>query len=119
MSQKYVPLDTFSMDFEKADIEIFDPPLCCPTGLCGPSLDQTLLDVSEMIQRFQSEGYSIKRYQMTSHPQAFISNPEVMRLVREKQMDALPITMVHGKVIKIAGYATQGEIQAKLEGERS
>ena len=38
-----------------ADIEIFDPPMCCPTGLCGPTLDQTLLDVSEMILALQSE----------------------------------------------------------------
>ena len=33
----------------QVEVELFDPPMCCPTGLCGPSLDQTLLDVSEMI----------------------------------------------------------------------
>ena len=31
------------------DVEIFDPPLCCPTGLCGPVLDTTLVDLSEAI----------------------------------------------------------------------
>jgi hypothetical protein len=62
-------------------------------------LDQTLLDLNEMILSLQAEGVSIERYQMTSHPQAFLNNPEVMRLVREKQMDALPITVVRGKVI--------------------
>ncbi|MCL6429778.1 MAG: arsenic metallochaperone ArsD family protein [Anaerolineae bacterium] len=30
-------------------LEIFDPPLCCPTGLCGPTVDKTLLDVNEMV----------------------------------------------------------------------
>ena len=79
-------------------MEIFDPPMCCPTGLCGPTLDQTLLDVSEMIVELQKEGYQVERYQMTTHPQAFLRNMEVMRLVREKQMAALPIVVVRGKI---------------------
>jgi hypothetical protein len=97
-----------------AVVEIFDPPMCCPTGLCGPTLDQTLLDVSEMIQNLQGRTISVQRYQMTSHPQAFLSNPEVMRLVREQQMEALPITVVHGKVIKSGAYPTLAEIEASL-----
>ena len=28
------------------------------------------------------------RYQMTSHPNAFLNNPEVMKIVMEKQMEA-------------------------------
>lgn len=99
---------------ETAVIELFDPPMCCPTGLCGPTLDQVLLDVNEMIQALQAEGISVERYQMTSHPHKFMSNDEVMRLVREKQMEALPITAVHGKVIKVGAYPTLDEIQAAL-----
>ena len=55
-------------------VEIFDPPMCCPTGLCGPVLDQTLLDVSEMIFALQSKGVVVKRYQMASDPNAFLNN---------------------------------------------
>src|ERR1035437_11131583 len=86
------------------DVEIFDPPMCCPTGLCGPTLDQTLLDLYEMILSLQKEGYQVERYQMASHPQAYLSNPEVMRLVREKQMAALPIIVVRGKIIAEGNY---------------
>lgn len=97
-------------------IELFDPPMCCPTGLCGPALDQTLLDVNEMILSLQEEGVYVERYQMTSHPQKFIGNDEVMRLVRERQMEALPITAVHGQVIKVGMYPTVDEIRAALNG---
>ena len=38
------------------DVEIFDPPLCCPTGLCGPVLDTTLVDLSEAIFTLEAEG---------------------------------------------------------------
>jgi len=99
-----------------ADVEIFDPPMCCPTGLCGPTLDETLLDFNEMILSLQAERVQVARYQMTSHPQAFLNNPDVMRLVREKQMAALPITIVRGKVIKVGEYPTIKEIKSNLNG---
>lgn len=101
------------------DIEIFDPPMCCPSGLCGPSLDQTLLDVNEMILKLQKDGVHIERYQMSANPNAFINNPEVMRLVREQQMSALPITVVHGKVTKSGDYPTFTEITTVLNNGRS
>lgn len=101
---------------DQPDVEFFDPPMCCPTGLCGPTLDQTLLDVSEMIVELQKEGFRVERYQMTSHPQAFLGNPEVMRLVREKQMAALPIIVVRGQVIAEGGYPKLAEIQKNLNG---
>ena len=97
-----------------AVVELYDPPMCCPTGVCGPTLDQVLLDVNEMIQALEDEGISIERYQMTSHPHKFMNNNEVMRLVREQQMAALPITAVHGTVIKAGAYPTLDEIRAAM-----
>jgi len=99
-----------------AVVEFFDPPMCCPTGLCGPTLDQSLLDVSDMILTLEADGLKVERYQMTSHPQAFLSNPAVMQLVREKQMAALPIIVVRGKVVKVGAYPTLNEIKSYLNG---
>lgn len=100
---------------DQAYVELFDPPMCCSTGLCGPTVDQTLLDVNEMVQAFKKQGVSIERYQMTSHPHKFMSNPDVMRLVQEQQMDALPITVVKGRVLKVGSYPTLAEIQEALK----
>lgn len=97
-------------------VELFDPPLCCPTGLCGPTLDQTLLDVNEMVQSLNAEGIGVTRYQMASHPHIFLKHPEVMRLVRERGMDAFPITVVAGQVTKTGAYPTRQEIAAALGG---
>ena len=99
-----------------ATVEFFDPPMCCPTGLCGPTLDQTLLDVNEMVLTLQAEGLKVERYQMTGQPQAFLSNSDVMRLVREQQMAALPIIVVRGQVVKVGAYPTLSEIKACLNG---
>jgi hypothetical protein len=102
-----------------ADVELFDPPMCCPTGICGPTIDQSLLDLNEMVMALQSLGVSVARYQMTSHPNAFLGNAEVMKLVRDQQMAALPITVVRGKVIKTKTYPTLAEVKTHLDGASS
>ena len=114
MSNVIPVLNTLPTSVAPVDVEFFDPPMCCPTGLCGPTLDQTLLDVSEMIVALQHENLRVERYQMTSHPNAFLGNPEVMSLVREKQMEALPIIVVRGKVIKTGAYPTLAEVKSHL-----
>jgi hypothetical protein len=97
-----------------ASVEIFDPPLCCPTGLCGPTLDQTLLDVNEMILSLESKGFHVKRYQMASDPNAFLGNENIMRLIRERQLSALPITLVKGEIIKVSEYPSLVEVENQL-----
>ena len=104
---------------QQVAVKLFDPPLCCPSGLCGPALDQTLLDVSEMILTLQAEGVNVERYQMTSHPQAYLNNSEVMQLVRDRQMDALPITVVHSRVIKFGAYPLLAEVRIALNGDQA
>jgi len=98
-------------------VEIFDPPMCCPTGVCGPTIDHALLDVNEMVLTLQGEGIVVARYQMASHAQAFVNNREVFRLVREKQLAALPITVVSGRVIKIGVYPTLAEVREAMTNE--
>ena len=120
MKTKYANTLTDQINNQKTHvIEFFDPPMCCPTGLCGPVLDQTLLDINEMILAFQNLGFTVKRYQMTSDPNAFLSNETVMQLVRQKQMSALPITFVDGTLIKTSSYPTKKEIELALNGKKT
>jgi hypothetical protein len=107
---------TNSASRSMVDVEVFDPPMCCSTGLCGPSVDQTLLDVNEMLTQLEKDGLHVARYQMTTHTAAFLNNPEVMRLVQEQQMAALPITVVRGKVIRAGSYPSLAAITSALNG---
>src|SRR5512140_61608 len=116
MSNVIPLLNTLPTSIVPVDVEFFDPPMCCPTGLCGPILDQALLDLNEMIQTLQRENLRVERYQMASHPNAFLGNAEVMKLIREKQLEVLPITVVRGKIIKVAAYPTLDEILVAIQG---
>ena len=54
---EFIPVtDILPSTVKTADVEIFDPPMCCPTGMCGPTIDQTLLDLNEMVLALQAQG---------------------------------------------------------------
>lgn len=96
------------------DVELFDPPLCCPTGLCGPVLDTTLVDLSEAIIALQSDGRTVVRHQMAADPQAFMQNHDVYELIRQRQLDVLPVTVVRGRVVKTDAYPSLDELRSAL-----
>ena len=93
-----------------ATVEIFEPPMCCPTGLCGPVQDQTLLDLLETVRSLESSGVKIARYQPNTNPTAFTNHAAV----RARSTAALPITVVNGRVVKSGAYASLEEIQDAL-----
>ena len=97
-----------------ATVEIFEPPMCCPTGLCGPVQDQTLLDLLETVRSLESSGVRVARYQPNTNPTAFTNHVEVMAAVRARSTAALPITVVNGRVVKSGSYASLEEIQDAL-----
>ena len=99
-----------------ATVEFFEPPMCCATGMCGPVQDQKLIDLLETVRSLESAGVHVERYQPGSHSSQFGHNADVMRAIRERRMDALPITVVNGAMIKSGAYPTLLEIQNALNG---
>lgn len=90
-------------------VEIFDPAMCCPTGVCGPSVNPDLARVASAVYSLQKRGKDVERYQLTSDPGKFAGNPKVSRLLEEKGNDALPIVLLDGEVVKVGEYPTNEE----------
>ena len=53
---------------------IFDPAMCCSTGLCGPVIDLELLRISTIINNLEKNGVKVERYNLNSNPQVFVDN---------------------------------------------
>lgn len=96
-------------------IEIFDPAMCCSTGLCGVSVDQELLRVATTINSLTKKGVTVIRYGLSSEPQAFVDNKKVNEYLMKEEVDVLPITVVDGEVVKTKEYPTDAEF-AKWSG---
>ena len=94
---------------------IFDPAMCCSTGVCGPSVNKELLRVATVLNTLKNKGVLVERYNLTSNPQAFIDNKEINKILNTKGVDALPVIMVNGAIVKIGSYPTNEEFCSLLE----
>ena len=87
-------------------IEIFDPAMCCPTGLCGTNIDPNLMRIAVIVDTLKKKGVNITRHNLKDEPQIYVANKKVNDLLQEKGVDALPITIVDGNVEVIGSYPT-------------
>ncbi|PYZ92049.1 arsenical resistance operon transcriptional repressor ArsD [Salipaludibacillus keqinensis] len=79
-------------------IEIFDPALCCPTGVCGPSVDPELTRISRLHLQLVNQGYDVLRYNLAQEPDQFANNKQVNELLGSEGPDALPAVVVDGQL---------------------
>ena len=94
-------------------IEIFDPPLCCPSGLCGPDIDPALLDINEALLKIKKDSngsVNVERYLLSQQGPKFMQQPEVMKRLQANGVAMLPLTLVDGKVVKEKEYPSYDEI---------
>ncbi len=94
---------------------IFDPAMCCSTGVCGASVDKELLRVSTVLNNLKNKGVLVERYNLTSNPQIFVDNKEINNMLNKDGVDVLPVTMVDGIVVKTKAYPTDEEFCSLLE----
>ncbi|HHN65505.1 MAG TPA: arsenite efflux transporter metallochaperone ArsD [Nitrospirae bacterium] len=91
-------------------VEIYDPPMCCSSGLCGPNIDPLLVRVNEAILNLKKQGVEVQRFNLAQQPKAFMDNPDVKDLLAREGKEILPITMVNGEVFKTSGYPSYEEL---------
>lgn len=91
------------------NIRIFEPAMCCATGLCGPSIDPELLRISTLLFSLKEKGIVVERYNLTSHPQVFAQNEAVKELLSKHGTAILPVTISgddgHGPLSDESGSA--------------
>ncbi|MGG0188044.1 arsenite efflux transporter metallochaperone ArsD [Bacillus rhizoplanae] len=91
-------------------IEIFDPAMCCSTGVCGPSVDPELIRMSVAVNNLKNKGIDVTRYNLASEPESFVNNSVISQLLMEKGPEVLPITLIDGKVVKEKTHLTTEEL---------
>jgi hypothetical protein len=101
-------------------LEYYEPHMCCPTGLCGPSPDERLIRLKETIETLQKEypDLEVERYMITRNPHQFRANHDVFDLVSKKGKAALPITAFEGKIIATGDYPAKETIESLIQSKR-
>ncbi len=92
-----------------AKMIIFDPAMCCSTGLCGPVVDMELLRVSTVLNNLEKHGVKVERHNLTNNPQAFVDNKVINEVLSREGIVVLPVTIIDDEVVKTKSYPTNEE----------
>lgn len=96
-------------------LTIYEPAMCCPTGLCGVGIDKELLRISIVLSNLEKNGVEVERFNLTNTPQEFIKNQKLNDLMMEEGVEILPVTIVNNEIVKTASYPTNDELAKFLD----
>jgi hypothetical protein len=91
-------------------IEVFEPALCCATGVCGEDVDQALVTFSADMDYVRSRGGDIARYNLASEPQSFAHNEAVKAFLQLSGSAGLPLILVDGVTAMTGRYPDRDQL---------
>lgn len=80
-------------------IQVFDKPMCCSTGICGPEVDQNLVRFAADLDYLHRQGVQVERYNLSQQPREFAQAEDVRTMLQTKGMESLPIVRVNGRIV--------------------
>ncbi len=91
-------------------VQIYDKPMCCSTGICGPQVDPVLPRFASDLDWIKAQGNVVERYSLSQNPEEFVKNEEVKKLLGSEGVECLPLVMIDGKVVSRATYPSRDQL---------
>lgn len=94
---------------------VYDPAMCCSTGICGAEVDQTLVNFAADLDWLKSEGISVTRINLSQEPSEFAANEAVKTVLQGAGVDGLPVIMIDDQMQSTGRYPARAEL-AEMAG---
>lgn len=91
-------------------LKIYDPLMCCSTGVCGPNVNSELVSFAGTVNGLKKVGIDVQRFNLSQLPEAFVMNPKVQKILKEKGQGGLPIIFFNDEVIFEGRYPSRQEL---------
>lgn len=96
-------------------IQVFDPALCCSTGVCGTQIDQALVNFSADVDWLKHSEGQIERFNLAQQPMDFVQNAVAKAFLERSGAEGLPLILVDGEIAMAGRYPNRSEL-AKFAG---
>ncbi len=96
-------------------IEVFEPAMCCNTGVCGVDVDQQLVTFAADVDWAKQQGARIERFNLSQQPMVFADNAIVKGLLERSGEDALPLILIDGEIALAGRYPQRAELARWLD----
>ena len=93
-------------------LTVYDPPMCCSTGVCGTDIDQKLVDFAADLDWLKSQGVVVRRINLSQEPAEFTKNEEINALMQESGGDELPAILVDDVLVSTSRYPSRRELSS-------
>ncbi len=93
-----------------ARLEVYDPALCCSSGLCGPEVDPVLVRFAADVKWLQAQRVNVERFNLSQTPAAFVENERVKQALTDRGEAALPMVLAGGRVMSTGRYPERDEL---------
>lgn len=90
-------------------IQVYDPPMCCSTGVCGTDINPDLVNFAALLSQLSAQGVKVERYNLGLQAMAFAQNASVKSLLENEGTDALPLIFLDGEIYMKGRYPTSIE----------
>ncbi len=95
-------------------LKVYDPAMCCPTGVCGTNIDNTLVEFAGAVKAAAKNGVVVERFNLAQQPQGFAQDQQVKKDLAEIGHTKLPFIYVNDE-LKLSGrYPTPKELLSFL-----
>ena len=91
-------------------LEVFDPPMCCTTGVCGPTIDPALVRFAADLHWLANQRVAIERFNLAQQPQAFAASATVKAALQERGNECLPLILLDGSIVSEGEYPTRDQL---------
>ena len=98
-----------------SEIQVFDPALCCSTGVCGPEVDETLVRFAADVEWLKGLGVAVRRHNLAHEAGAFVAARAVREAPASEGTACLPLLLVDGRIVARGAYPDRAEL-ARLAG---
>ena len=88
-------------------IQVYDKPMCCSTGVCGPQVDPVLPRFAADLAWLKAQGHQVERSNLAQQPAAFVQNSAVKQLLATHGTDCLPLIAVNGQIMSQREYPSR------------
>ena len=102
---------------KKMKLQVYDPPMCCSSGVCGPSVDTQLVRFSSDLNWLKTQNVEVERYNLSSHPGAFASQDSVKKALEAEGSECLPLILVNGSIVSKGVYPSREILMGFLDPE--
>jgi hypothetical protein len=91
-------------------LEVFDPAMCCSTGVCGVEVDPVLPRFAADLAWLAEQGVEVHRHNLAHEPAAFVASEVVKKAIEENGVECLPLVLVDGRVLSMGAYPTRDQL---------